>query len=279
MGTHVGRGCPDAGIDIFNGSFGKLFLKPVGNPVAAQSGSMADRVGKDFSAKDVSMGAQHLVVLGVLPPDAKDGYFKTNQFEDYDFQLPCPDFPADKIKQDWFDFAGFYRGQPYYPRITDVYALNDDVKPFIRSYFNNIVPIINTELLPFWEHFRASGGWNKTHETGWFLQQTRMMLIREKDNSLWLASFVPNNWMQDGMKVVARNMPTTFGTVSFEITSNVENGLIKAVITPPTRSKPEAIIIRLRHPQEKPIQSVTINGNPHDNFDPASGTIRINPIL
>ncbi|MBN2512108.1 MAG: hypothetical protein JXB18_04125 [Sedimentisphaerales bacterium] len=243
--------------------------------VAAQFGSMAEKIGKAFAAKDVSMGAQHLVVLGVLPPDAKDGYFKANRFEDYDFQLPCSDFPANKIKQDWFNYAGFYRGQPYYPRITDVYALNDDVKPFIRSYFNNIMPIVNTEILTFWEHFRASGGWNKTHETGWFLQQTRMMLVNEKAKTLWLAPFVPNNWMQNGMKVAAQNLPTTFGLVSFTLDSYADKGMIKAIITPPTRSKPESIIIRLRHPQQKPVQSVTINGSPHDNFDPAREIIRI----
>ena len=265
------RRCPV--LPISNGTF-----VPYCPTVVTQFGSMGDMIGSGVSVKDVSMGAQHLIALGVLPANAKDGYFKADCFEDYDFQLPCTDFPAEKIKQDWFNFAGFYRGQPYYPRITDIYALNDDVKPFIRSYFNNIVPIVNTELLTFWEHFRASGGWNKTHETGWFLQQTRMMFINEKDNDLWIAPFVPDNWMQEGMKIDIRDMPTTFGSISFEITSNVEKGVIKAVITPPTRSKPSTIIIRLRHPLQKTIKSVLVNGASHDDFDPEREIIKINSV-
>jgi len=101
------------------------------------------------------------------------------------------------------------------------------------------------------------------------------MLVNEKAKTLWLAPFVPNNWMQNGMKVAAQNLPTTFGLVSFTLDSYADKGMIKAIITPPTRSKPESIIIRLRHPQQKPVQSVTINGSPHDNFDPAREIIRI----
>ena len=262
------RRCPV--VPIGDGSY-----VPYCPTVATQFGNMAHMIGGQVAAKDVSMGAQHLVVLGVLAPDAKDGYFKANRFEDHYFRAPTVDFPAERIADDWFDFAGFYRGQPYYPRITDVYALNDDVKPFIRSYFNNIAPIVNMELLTFWEHFRATGGWNKTHETGWFLQQTRMMLVDEKDNDLWISPFVTNNWMQDGMKVAVNDIPTRFGGVSFEISSHVADGYIDAVVSPPARSKPDSIIIRLRHPQEKQMKSVTLNGKAYSKFDSSKECIQI----
>ncbi|OHB58372.1 MAG: hypothetical protein A2Y12_01040 [Planctomycetes bacterium GWF2_42_9] len=247
--------------------------------VATQFTTIADTFGPGLAVKDVSMGAQHLVVLGILPPDAKDGYFKADRFEDVFFKSPTADFPAEKIRDDWLSYTGFYRGQPYYPRITDVYALNDDVKPFIRSYFNNIMPIVNTEVLTFWEHFRASGGWNKTHETGWFLQQTRMMLVDEKDNDLWLAPFVTNHWMQDGMKLAAKNMPTRFGNISFEINSQIAKGIIEADIITPKRSQPNSIILRLRHPQQKQMKSVTVNGKTYKDFDPVKETIRLNAHL
>ncbi|MFI4911941.1 MAG: NPCBM/NEW2 domain-containing protein [Sedimentisphaeraceae bacterium JB056] len=243
--------------------------------VATQFGNMKDMIGGHVAAKDVSMGAQHLVVLGVLEPDAKDGYFKANRFEDRYFMAPTVDFPVDKIDADWFDFTGFYRGQPYYPRITDVYALNDDIKPFIRSYFNNIAPIVNMELLTFWEHFHATGGWNKTHETGWFLQQTRMMLLNEKDNELWIAPFVTDNWMQDGMRIAVNDLPTKFGEVSFEIKSEVEKGYVEAVISSPERTKPKSIVLRLRHPQQKQMKFVTVNGKFCSDFDTDKEIIRI----
>jgi len=89
-----------------------------------------------------------------------------------------------------------------------------------------------------------------------------MMLVNEKTNTLWIAPFVPNNWTQNVMKVTAQNLPTTFGLVSFTVYSHIDKGMIKVIITHPTQSKPDSIIIRLRHPQQRPIQSVTINGDP-----------------
>ena len=70
----------------------------------------------------------------------------------------------------------------------------------------------------------GSGAWNKTHETGWFLCQTRLMFVMERGDELWLAPFVTNNWLKDGMKVSVRNAPTRFGKVSYTIASNVAAG-------------------------------------------------------
>ena len=39
-------------------------------------------------------------------------------------------------------------------------------------------------------------------------------------------------------------------------------------LTPPARNPPKRIFLRLRHPDAKPIRSVTLNGEPYDRFDP-----------
>lgn len=44
---------------------------------------------------------------------------------------------------------------------------------------------------------------------------------------------------------------------------------------PPTRSTPKAIVLRLRHPDGKMLQRVTINGKPHTNFDAKRETITL----
>ena len=66
-------------------------------------------------------------------------------------------------------------------------VLRDDVKPFLRSYFNSLAAMLNPEVLTLWEHFNHSGAWDKTHETGYFLHQTREMLVQERGDELWLA--------------------------------------------------------------------------------------------
>jgi hypothetical protein len=232
--------------------------------------------------KDVSMGAHHLVPLGVFGyDDQRDTEWISNYLEDVWFLMAgMGAYSESEVKANWFNLGGFYKVQPYYCRITELYAHKDDIKPFIRAYFNAIPTLINTENLTFWEHFANVGGWNKTHETGWFLKQTRQMLLMEKENDeLWIAPFITCHWMQDGMKVAVQAAPTEFGPISFEIQSDVSSNQIHATIDLSTmRQYPEALVIRFRHPDEILMQSVTVNGNSHSDFDPERQIIRINPV-
>jgi len=58
--------------------------------------------------------------------------------------------------------------------------------------------------------------------------------------------------------------------VTFEVTSRVDQGEIHALLTPPTRKAPEAIVLHLRHPDTKPIAGVTVNGRPGATHDAES---------
>jgi hypothetical protein len=227
---------------------------------------------------DVEIGSHHLAVLGVLDETDRNIDWITDRMEDvWFFHDGLYDYPAEETKKDWFDLGGFSKVQPYYSRIQELYALIDDVKPFIRSYFNAIPSLLNTENLSFWEHFHNNGAWNKTHETGGFLTQTRIMLVMERGDQLWLAPFVTNHWMKDDMVVAIRNAPTKFGKVSYKITSAVSKGYIEAVLEPPTRSVPETLVIRLRHPDGKQMKAVTVNDKPHKDFNPEKEYIQLKP--
>jgi len=157
--------------------------------------------------------------------------------------------------------------------------MRDEVKPFIRSYFNTIAAMLNPEVLTLWEGLAAfsSGAWDKTHETGYFLQQTRFMLVMEHGDELWLAPLITSNWLKDGLTVAVTNAPTFFGKVSYRLQSHAAQGYIEATINPPTRQAPKIVVLRLRHPDGKPMRAVTINGKPHADFDPQKETVRIAP--
>ncbi|MFH1742625.1 MAG: NPCBM/NEW2 domain-containing protein, partial [bacterium] len=227
---------------------------------------------------DVELGAHHLVPLGVLEPEDPVVDWIMDHMEDVQFLRDgWFDYPSEKNHQDWFDFGGFGKVQPYYVRNAEVCALRDDVKPFIRSYFNTIPSLLNCENLSFWEHFHNVGAYNKTHETGYFLHQTRTMLVMERGEDLWLAPFVTNRWLEDGMTVAVRNAPTRFGPVSYRIDSSVAKSLISVTIDPPSRNAPEMLVVRLRHPQQKPMRSVAVNGKAHSDFDIARECVYIPP--
>ncbi len=235
--------------------------------------------GEDWNrswAYSVELGAHHLVANRILDPSGDDAAWMVNYLEDVQFlRSGMGDYPEERNRKDFFNLGGFAKLQPYYARIAEVYALRDDVKPFVRSYFNAIPSLLSLENLSFWEHFNNQGGWNKTHETGWFLCQSRIMLVSERGGELWLAPFVPAHWFEDGMRIVVRNAPTFFGKVDYTITSSVDAGFIEAVIHPPACAVPERIVVRLRHPDGKRISSVTVNGIAHKDFDPEKECVTV----
>ncbi len=227
---------------------------------------------------DVELGASQLVPTGVLAPfdDAVEPML--NHMEDVPFLADgWFDYPAKENERDWFNLGGFSKVQPYYCRNCEIYARRDDVKPFVRSYFNTLAAMVNPEVMTFWEHFHHSGAWDKTHETGYFLHQTRTMLVQERGLELWLAPMITSNWLRDGRTLSVTNAPTRFGKVSYRVTSHLTRGQIEAEVQPPTERPLLRIVLRLRHPDGRPIAGVTVNGTRHDDFDPRRNLVRLSP--
>lgn len=227
---------------------------------------------------DVELGAHQLVPQGVLAADSREVAWMMDHMEDVQFLADgWFDFPGETNRKDPFNLGGFSKVQPYYTRNGEIYAMRDDVKPFVRSYFNTMASLLSLEVLSFQEHFRGVGAWNKTHETGYFLQQSRFMLVMEHGDQLWLAPLVTNQWFRDGMVIDVRNAPSSFGTVGFRIESRLRDGFITAVIEPPGRLPPRHIVLRLRHPDGRPIKAVEVNGKVHTDFEVERECIRLAP--
>jgi hypothetical protein len=228
---------------------------------------------------DVEIGAHQLAPTGVFDPRDREVERLLDHMEDVQFLADgWFDYPATTNEKDWFNLGGFSKVQPYYTRNCEVFALRDDVKPFVRSYFNTLAAMLNPEVLTLWEHFHHSGAWDKTHETGYFLHQTRTMLVTERGDQLWLAPFVTCNWLKDGQTLSVSNAPTRFGPVSYEIQSHLAEGVVRATIHPPVSKLPGGIVLRLRSPEGSPIRSVRVNGKPHSDFDKSAGLVRLKTI-
>ena len=97
----------------------------------------------------------------------------------------------------------------------------------------------------------------------------------EQGESLWIARGTPRAWLEQGKKITVKNAPSYFGTMAYEIVSDVDNGKISAAIEIPTRREVESIIVRFRHPQRASIKSVTVNGQPWAEFDKDKEVIEI----
>ncbi len=158
---------------------------------------------------------------------------------------------------DWF-FAGWqYQGG--LERTSNMHLAGDDIPVFLRSFLNGYaIDIIPDSGYIFNEH-AVHGPPDKIYEEAAFLERFRNLLVMEDGQNLWLARATPRAWLEQGKRISVTNAPTYFGTVDYEIISDVQHGKISAQVKIPSRDKASEIWLRLRHPRSQPIKSVTVN--------------------
>ena len=152
--------------------------------------------------------------------------------------------------------------------------MNDDVPNFLRSWLNRCAVDINLSDYSFNEHTTFAAN-DKSHGKAVFLSNFRNMLVMEIGDSLWLARATPRAWLEQGKRISVRNSPTYFGTVAYEIVSDVDHGKITATVEMPSRKTTKEVLLRLRHPKVAPIKSVTINGRKSNAFDATRELVRL----
>jgi hypothetical protein len=174
----------------------------------------------------------------------------------------------------WFNRGG-HGHQPGWQASIDAYLLSDDVPPYLRALYNAYAAEIQPARGYLFVEHAFSGDHDKVHEEAAFLNRVRNMLVMEIGDALWLARATPRAWLAQGRRIRVRGAPTHFGTVAYEIVSNVDNGRITATVEMPSRRAPQSVVLRFRHPEGAPIQGVTVNGKPWTGFDRDKETITL----
>jgi hypothetical protein len=90
-----------------------------------------------------------------------------------------------------------------------------------------------------------------------------------------LSRFAQWEWFEVDKEIRVKNAPTYFGTVAYEIVSDVDNGKINTTVELPSRKAPKEVVLRFRHPKSAPIKPVTVNGRPWTSYDKDKQTITL----
>jgi hypothetical protein len=180
-----------------------------------------------------------------------------------------------------------------YSYLANVYLQRDEIPSFLRQWVNNyaayVMPSPNYYYLEqFGNHENAGqmeaykkGEYRNIlngHSLSYFMEQFRSLLVWEEGNALWLAKATPRYWLDQGKKISVKNAPTYFGTVAYEIVSDVDHKKIAATVEMPSRNPPKSVLLRLRRPKALPMKSVTVNGSPWTDFDPAKEVISLHDV-
>jgi len=163
-----------------------------------------------------------------------------------------------------------YSGLPKASHSANIYLLQDDIPNFLRFLMNSYAAMVGANG-KLWEHWHlgsfADCDAPDNGTAGWFMENFRNMLVMEQGGTLWVTRGTPRVWLEQGKKIAVKNAPTYFGTLAYEIVSEVDNGKITATVEIPSRKSPKSVIVRFRHPQAKPIKSVMVNGKGWTGFD------------
>jgi hypothetical protein len=162
---------------------------------------------------------------------------------------------------------------------ANIYLLQDDVPNFLRFWMNSYAIMVfgdgKMSEWGVWGHYAPQCEHPDNGTAGWFLENFRNLLVMEDGPTLWIARGTPRPWLASGKRISVKNAPTYFGTVAYEIASNADRNAITATIEIPSRRTPQTVRLRLRHPQQQPIRSVTVNGQDWKRFDPDTEIVEL----
>lgn len=168
----------------------------------------------------------------------------------------------------WFAHAS-WQYQPGLERHANIHLMAGDAPNFLRSWLNQYAVILLPDAGYISREHTIGGPPDKIFEEAAFLERFRDMLVMEDGDSLWLARATPRAWLEQGKKISVKNAPTHFGSIAYEIVSDVEHGRIDAIVENP----PTSVLLRLRHPMTSPLKAVSVNRKDWKDFN--NETIRL----
>ncbi|MDQ1328547.1 MAG: hypothetical protein QG641_1832 [Candidatus Poribacteria bacterium] len=237
--------------------------------------------GRGFGwIRETLEGAIHLIRSEILNPCSQEATWIMKDFEDNLYISERYGYTVEDFERDWFSLGGFSM-QSNLLCSPLPYVLRDEPKHFLRSYFNSFTSVFYPDICACVEHALPdlagnNGVWYKPSDeaqsTYWF----RMMFVYECENELNLGMAIPREWLEDGKSVGIERAMTYFGEMGYKIVS--ESSKIKMSLYPPTRNVSENINVRFRHPQEKPIKKVLVNGKEWSDFDPSRELIKLGKV-
>jgi len=217
------------------------------------------RLVHEWYPTDVDTGAEHLLRLKALPARGVLADALLNDHEDNLF----------------YKDRGMAQ-EPIYNQQATAYLFRDEPEAVVRAFYSYLASAFSHSVLEPVEHRWGNGQYFGPPSTdgAWF-ELYRNMLVHERDDDvLAVAQATPRAWLRDGQAIELERVPTYYGNVSARIESHAAAGEIRAAVQLPDR-RPGALHVRFRHPEKKAMQSVTVNGQPWQDFDAAAEWVRV----
>lgn len=229
-------------------------------PYVPCNATVPRRMMEHWYPTDVDTGAVHMLRLKLLPAKGELADWLLNDHEDNLFL------------KGWG-----IANEPVYNQHATAYLLRDQAKAAIRTFYSYMNSAFSHSVDEPVEHRWTHGQYFGPPSTdgAWFELYRNMLVHEDDENQLILGLAAPRTWLRSGKEIHVEKAPTYFGDLSYHVKSFAASGTIEVAVTVPQRQRPSALVVRLRHPSEKKLRAVSINGRPWTEFDPAQEWIRI----
>ena len=160
------------------------------------------------------------------------------------------------------------------------HLLRDEPKIYIWMFFNAWVSCYRDQINAMTEHPLPELGFSntaqfKTSDEANAVKWLRYMFAYWNRRILHLGLAIPRAWLKDGNDIAITSVSTYFGDVDVRYVSHAATGLIRAELDLRGPHHAPKTLVRFRHPDGKPIQSVRVNNKDWTAFDPEKSDVDI----
>ncbi|MHC4715938.1 MAG: hypothetical protein ACYS5V_03145 [Planctomycetota bacterium] len=222
-------------------------------------------------------GSVYLLLSGLYKTDSKQAGWILDDYHDNRFLSPPYGYPPAGPPDEWFDRGGFSM-QPNLLAALLPHLERDEPEIYIWMFFNALASCYREETGALIEHPMPVLGFSndvpfKTSDQANAVTWLRYMFVYAPGDTLYIGRAVPRTWFGGGKAFGLRGVRTHFGQVSVEYRPDIAEGTIAATVDLALHHRPKRISLRLRHPANKPIRKVLINGKGTKAFRPGRGDI------
>jgi len=236
--------------------------------------------GRDYGwIRETLEGSVYLLISGLYSPESKQGGWILDDYQDTRYMSPPYSYPIHDPQTEWFDCGGICP-QPALLAGLLPHLDRDEIEVYLWMFFNVWAACYRPEVQAFVEHPQPVLGFGncapfKTSDQSNAMKWLAYLFVYERDGLLHLGRAIPRAWFAQEQAFSATRLSTPAGIVSVEYRPQLAAEKIETEVELELRAKPERLLLRFRHPEKKPIRSVTINGRASQAFDATNGDVEL----
>jgi hypothetical protein len=238
------------------------------------------RRGRDSGwIREILEGSVYLLISGLYKADSKQAGWILDDFQDNRYMSPDFGYPVFDASRLWFDVGGF-SAQPNLLAGLMPHLDRDEPEVYIWMFLNAWAACYREDVCAMVEHPQPILGHSncaivKTSDQANAMKWLSYMFVYGPEDGLYLGRAIPREWLSGGREISAEGLCTRHGEVSVRYKPEVDGSRIACDAELTLKAAPGRVVVRFRHPEGKPIQSVTVNGEKWDKFDAGKGDVDI----